>query len=94
MNLEAMAVGLPVVATDVGGASEQVVDQLNGYLIKDGDPESLASAISILAERADLRQSMGHQSRQRAESHFTIDRMANHYRKAFGLDSPNAPEDC
>ena len=93
-SMEAMAVGLPVIATDVGGASEQVVDQLNGYLIKDGDPESLASAISILAERADLRQSMGHQSRQRAESHFTIDRMANHYRKAFGLDSPNAPEDC
>ncbi len=93
-SMEAMAVGLPVVATDVGGASEQVIDQLNGYLIKDGDAESLASAIRILAERADLRQSMGHQSRQRAESHFTIDRMADHYGETFGLESPNAPEHC
>ncbi|MFM7058632.1 MAG: glycosyltransferase [Planctomycetota bacterium] len=84
-SMEAMAVGLPVIATDVGGASEQVIDQLNGYLVEDGDAESLASAIRVLAARADLRQSMGHQSRRRTEAYFTIDRMADRYCEAFGL---------
>jgi glycosyltransferase involved in cell wall biosynthesis len=64
-SLEAMAFGLPVIATDVGGVSEQVIDHLNGRLITDGDTESLASAICDLAKRADLRQAMGQQSRSR-----------------------------
>ena len=92
-SLEAMAVGLPVIATDVGGVSEQVVDHLNGRLIADGDTESLASAICDLAQRTELRQSMGHQSRQRANEYFTVSRMADHYNEIFGLQSVNERDD-
>jgi glycosyltransferase involved in cell wall biosynthesis len=92
-SMEAMAVGLPVIATDVGGVSEQVIDQLNGRLITDGDPESFASAICDLAERADLRQSMGHQSRTRVGEYFTVKRMADQYAEIFGLQSVKDCED-
>ena len=92
-SMEAMAFGLPVIATDVGGVSEQVIDHLNGRLITDGDTETLASAICDLAKRADLRQAMGHQSRSRVGEYFTVNRMADHYAEIFGLQSVKDRED-
>ncbi len=58
-SLEAMARGLPVIATDVGGASEQVVDGLNGRLVPRGDTAALAAALVELGRDATKRRAMG-----------------------------------
>ena len=57
--LEAMASGLPIVATGVGVIPEIVEDDVNGFLVTPGDPEGLASAIVTLGQREDLRKRMG-----------------------------------
>jgi glycosyltransferase involved in cell wall biosynthesis len=80
--LEAMAAGLPVVATDVGGTSE-VVDRSCGRLVPPRNPGALTDALAELALDADLRRALGHASRQRVEAHFTLDRMVGEYRAAY-----------
>lgn len=57
--LEYMAVGLPVVATSVGGNQEQVSDGVTGFLVPPGDDEALAKALVKLVEGERLQQCMG-----------------------------------
>ncbi|MCX6829226.1 MAG: glycosyltransferase [candidate division Zixibacteria bacterium] len=57
--LEGAAVGLPVIASDVGGIPEVVEDGETGILVRPGDPESLAEAIMKLASDVELRKRMG-----------------------------------
>jgi len=73
--LEAMAAGLPVVATGVGGTPEAVVDGVTGLLVGPGDPEMLARAISRLLDDPATRQAMGQAGRERVVQHFTVERM-------------------
>lgn len=68
--MEAAASGLPVIATDIRGCREVVVDGENGYLVPVGDPSALAAAIVRLAEDGALRAELGRASRRRAELHF------------------------
>lgn len=84
-SLEAMAVGLPVIATDHGGAHDQVIDGLTGYLVPDGDVDSFAAALCSLAANGEQRRSMGVQSRQRIEEHFLLEQMVDGYLAVFGL---------
>jgi glycosyltransferase involved in cell wall biosynthesis len=85
--LEAMAAGLPVVATPVGGNPEVVIDNETGYLVG-GGPQALADAVSHLALDARQRHLMGDAGRWRVMRHFSIARMVNEYAGAyFGLDS-------
>lgn len=73
--LEAMAAGLPVVACDVGGNPEAVVDGVTGRLVPPRDPTALATAMEeILADPA-KRRSMGEAGRRRATEQFSLDRM-------------------
>jgi len=53
--LEAMASGLPIVATNIGGNDETVVDQVNGFLIPPKDPEALSKAITTILGDTELR---------------------------------------
>ena len=62
--LEAMASGLPVVATRIGGTPELVQDGLNGFLVPVDDVEALAHRIGQIAASADLRLRMGAASRE------------------------------
>ena len=74
VNLEAMASGLPVVATRVGGVPEEVVDGETGFLVSPNDPESLAEKLAILIDDEELRREMGRKGRKRAESLFSVER--------------------
>ena len=62
---EAMAAGLPIVATDVDGAREAIVDQTTGYLHERHDIEGIASSVQTLLDDPDLRRSMGEKGRER-----------------------------
>jgi len=72
--LEAMACGKPIVATPVNGVPEAVVDGRTGILVTPGDDEALAEALIRLFDQPDLARRMGGEGRQRAETHFSLDR--------------------
>jgi glycosyltransferase involved in cell wall biosynthesis len=85
-SLEAMAVGLPIVATDFGGANAQVIDQWNGLLVPNRDPEAFGQAMVKLASSLTLRKKYGWASRQRAIELFSIERMAIDYLRLMQLE--------
>jgi glycosyltransferase involved in cell wall biosynthesis len=64
--IEAMLTGLPVVATNVRGPAEQVVDEVTGLSVAPGDAASLGAALGRLVRDPDLRARMGQAGRQRA----------------------------
>jgi glycosyltransferase involved in cell wall biosynthesis len=67
--LEAMAYGLPVVATDVGGCRELVEDGITGLLVPARDPQALAAAIKRMASDPQLRVAAGRAARERAAAY-------------------------
>jgi glycosyltransferase involved in cell wall biosynthesis len=71
--LEAMACGLPVVATDVGGTSEAVRDGVEGFLIPPRDPGAAERALSALWRDRGLRRRMGEAGRARVAADFTLE---------------------
>ena len=71
--LEAMAAGLPVVASRVGGVPEQVDDGRTGVLVEPGDADDLAAALGRLLEDGDLRTRLGTAARARAEEAFDLE---------------------
>jgi glycosyltransferase involved in cell wall biosynthesis len=71
--LEAMAAELPVVASNVGGLGELVVDGQTGVLVPPGDPEALAEALGRLIGDRELRRRLGAAGRARAERLFDLD---------------------
>jgi glycosyltransferase involved in cell wall biosynthesis len=71
--LEAMAAGLPVVASDVGGVPELVADGVTGTLVPPGDPGALAAALDALARDPAARARLGAAARARAEAEFGLD---------------------
>jgi glycosyltransferase involved in cell wall biosynthesis len=84
--LEAMAVGRPVVVTDVPGCRETVVDGDNGYLVAVKDPAALAAAIlRLLADPARLRQ-MAARSRAIAEAKYDARKVSAAMLRAMNLD--------
>ncbi len=85
--LEAMATGLPVVATDVGGCGEVIRDGHNGLLVAPGRPELIAGAIKRLACDEGLRRSLGHQARRTIEEHFSVDRMVRQIEELYLCDN-------
>jgi len=80
-SLEAMAHGLAVISTDVGGMAEQVVDGVTGRLVGARDAIALAAAIVDLAGDPVRRGAFGAAGRARVERHFNTARMAADYRK-------------
>lgn len=71
--LEAMSVGLPVIASRVGGIPEAVVDGVTGLLVEPRDPVSLAEAIMRLSADPELRRSMAVAGLRRAQESFSWD---------------------
>jgi glycosyltransferase involved in cell wall biosynthesis len=72
---EAMAVGKPVVATDIGGAREIVEHGKTGLVVPPGDPVALAQAIKQILQREDRGRAMGKEGQRRVKSEFSIRRL-------------------
>lgn len=81
--LEAMASGLPVIATDTGGNPELVEDGVNGMLVPPGNADALASAIATYIEDPQKRRNHGQASRRIAVSRFSINTMVDNYRQLY-----------
>jgi glycosyltransferase involved in cell wall biosynthesis len=77
--LESMAAGLPVVATDVGGNGEAVVDGVTGWLVPPKNPKALAEKIIDLLENPDRAETMGEQGRKRVKAHFSVEALVNNH---------------
>ncbi|HCS53188.1 glycosyltransferase [Rubinisphaera sp.] len=77
--LEAMAVGLPIITTAVGGNPEIVQPETTGYLVPAGDTNSLAGAICNHLSQPDTWSAMGTVARHFVEQKFHIDRMVKEY---------------
>ena len=83
--LEAMASGLPVVTTSVGGIKQLVTDGVNGYVVPERDPRAMADAITKLARDPELRESMGKRNREQARGYdwtFVAAQVAEAYARA------------
>ena len=80
--LEAMAAGLPVVATAVGGTPEVVVDGETGVLFPSRKVTACADALVSLSRSREMRNKMGRAGRDRVEARFGSKRMVDAY---FGL---------
>jgi glycosyltransferase involved in cell wall biosynthesis len=90
--LEAMATGLPVVATAVGGNSDAVVDGETGSLVPVHDPQALAAAILRLAQEPGLRASFGEAGRRRVEQRFSLEACVDRYERLYrALGETNPP---
>ena len=74
--LEAMACGVPVVASAVGGQLDTVVDGQTGRLVPEGDPEALTRAVTEILGSPDARAAMGRAGRRRVLEHYGWDRVA------------------
>jgi glycosyltransferase involved in cell wall biosynthesis len=81
--VEAMAAGVPVVATRSGAIPETVKDQQTGLLVSKNDPRGLAEAILKLLHDDDLRVKMGRAARDRVHANFSWDKIAENMYKCY-----------
>jgi len=81
--MEAMAAGKPVVATDVGGVSELVMDEETGFLVPSNNVEKLSQAVITLLESSNIAERMGEKGKERIEKFFLIDRMVKQTEKLY-----------
>jgi glycosyltransferase involved in cell wall biosynthesis len=88
--LEAMACGLPVVATRVGGTPEAVAEGQSGLLVEPGEPEQLARALLKVWSDVELAKQMGIAGHRRVEEHFDVRTMVSKYESLYQdvLQSP------
>jgi glycosyltransferase involved in cell wall biosynthesis len=81
--LEAMASGLPVLATAVGGNAELVLPGVTGYLTPPQDPQAMASHLIALAGNPYLTDRLGQAGRQRVLNHFSLPTMVATYQRVY-----------
>jgi glycosyltransferase involved in cell wall biosynthesis len=82
--LEAMSVGAPILASDVGGIGEALIDGESGMLVAPGDALALSEALIDLLDDERRRTSMGKAARTRFEQRFTLDLMLDRLIDVYG----------
>ena len=70
--IEAMAVGIPVIATDVGGNAEAIENSVSGFIINSRDSNAMAEKIYLLEQSPNLRLKIGDEARNRAVKFFGV----------------------
>jgi glycosyltransferase involved in cell wall biosynthesis len=75
--LEAMSIGLPIIASNVGGISKLIKQEYNGFLVERKDIEDLTEKIKLLMNSPTLRREMGKNSRSLYEKEFQLDKMVD-----------------
>jgi glycosyltransferase involved in cell wall biosynthesis len=93
---EAMALGIPVVAVDVGSVREAVQDGTTGFVVPALEPERLAGATAAILDDSALRSAMSSASRRRAIQYFNLGMCAESHARAFATalsyrDAPGSP---
>lgn len=77
--VEAMAAGLPIIATEVGGNPDLIDHGKNGILVPKGDENAMASAILKVLKNTKIARSLGAEARKKYESEYTLDMMVKKY---------------
>jgi len=72
--MEAMATGLPVVSTNIGGIPEMIIDNETGFLVEPGDTAAMADAIEIVINDSSSAARLGHSGYERARTLFSIEK--------------------
>lgn len=75
--LEAMGKGKPIVATDLGGPKETVVNGVTGFLFSQGDPQSLAECVRRLLANPEVQEKVGRAGAEHVYKHFSAQRNAH-----------------
>lgn len=81
--IESMTAGIPIVATNVGGTAEAVLDERSGLLVPPGNPQRMAEAMVRLLNDARLRVQLGEEARRQAQVQFSREQMAETVRLAY-----------
>jgi L-malate glycosyltransferase len=81
--LEAMAIGLPVVASAIPGNTDVIQSGVNGLLSDPGDPAALADALERLLSDGGLRRRLGEAARRTVEERFALEEVAARYRELY-----------
>ncbi len=81
--MEAMAAGLPVLTTQVGGNLTLIQHERSGLLVPANDQQAFTQALFILSKNADLRRTFGQSGRQRVEADFSLETMARDYAQLY-----------
>jgi glycosyltransferase involved in cell wall biosynthesis len=92
--IEAMAAGLPIVATRVGGIPEVIEHERTGVLVPPGDDRALAAGIVRLIDRPELALRVGESARRLVQARFSFERMVGEFQELFvrELSARVAPE--
>ena len=81
--LEAMATGLPVIATDVGGNSELVIEGETGTLVPVNEREKMSSAMKYYLDQPERIEQQGRAARTRIENSFSLEHMVERYQNVY-----------
>lgn len=81
--IEAMACGLPTIASNVGGISEVIDDGLTGFIIPPADPEALADRITYLLENPQCAIEIGKKALQKVKANFDLQTMIKNYSSIY-----------
>lgn len=96
ISIEAMAAGKPVIATDVGGTSEVVINNETGILVQPKDIEAVTSGIIGLIDSAELCTRLGETGRRHVQHNYSVDnyvaRLDSLYRQLLGVNDPQRLE--
>ena len=76
VSVEAQAMGKPIIASDIGGSKETIINEKSGILFKSGDPRELAKAINKVMELdKEALYSIGNEGRKNVIKKFNVDKM-------------------
>jgi len=81
--LESMALGVPVIATNIGGNSELIQDGVNGFLFENGDVATLSNQIQRIIDDSALRESFSKAGKKTALQDFSLEKMLDRYEAFF-----------